>query len=490
LGFGSQAAVAARIEDAPQNDAEFIQYRAQRVAYWNEYQRTRAGSHYRSRLAQIYRSLIPRGQRVLEVGCGSGDLLAAVDPAYGLGIDFAPQMIETARATHPELDFEAADAHEFGAGEKFDYVILSDLVNDLWDVQQTFQQIAAVCDADTRIIINSYSRAWELPLAAARRLRLANPVLGQNWLTVDDIQNLLTLSGFEVIRTWQEVLCPLRVPILDSALNRYLVRFPILKHAALSNFLIARVAPTEHSPAERHTSVSVIVPARNEAGNIESILQRVPEMGAGTEIIFVEGNSSDHTYEEIERRIRETGRRRCKLLKQTGKGKGDAVRAGFAAASGDVLMILDADLTVPPEDLPRFLRALVSGTGEFVNGVRLIYPMQDEAMRFANLIGNKFFSWAFTFLLNQSVKDTLCGTKVLRRSHYQKIAENRSYFGDFDPFGDFDLLFGASRLNLKIVDLPVRYRKRVYGETNIQRWKHGVILLRMAAFASRRIKFV
>jgi glycosyltransferase involved in cell wall biosynthesis len=213
-------------------------------------------------------------------------------------------------------------------------------------------------------------------------------------------------------------------------------------------------------------------------------------MGRGTELIFVEGHSTDRTYETIEAAIARHPQINCRLYRQHGRGKGDAVRLGFEQASGDILMILDADLTVAPADLPRFYDAIASGKGEFINGVRLVYPMEDEAMRFFNLLGNKLFSWAFTWLLGQPIKDTLCGTKVLWRSDYARIAHNRTYFGDFDPFGDFDLLFGAAKLTLKIVEVPIRYGARRYGETNIQRWKHGWLLLRMVVFAARRIKFV
>jgi len=235
-------------------------------------------------------------------------------------------------------------------------------------------------------------------------------------------------------------------------------------------------------------TVSVIIAARNEAGHIDELLRRIPEMGSHTEIIFVEGNSNDDTYEVIKRSIAGSGRD-CRLLKQPGKGKGDAVRAGFEAAKGDILMILDADITVPPEDLPRFFDVLSSGIGEFVNGVRLVYSMESDAMRFFNVLGNKFFGWAFSWLLGQPIRDTLCGTKVLWASDYHKISRGRSYFGDFDPFGDFDLLFGAARLNLKIVEVPIRYRTRRYGKTNIQRWRHGWLLLKMVVFAARQIKF-
>ena len=265
---------------------------------------------------------------------------------------------------------------------EFDYIILSDLVNDLWDVQRVFEQIAGACSPSTRIIINTYSRLWELPLAAARRVGLAAHVTGPNWLTTEDLENLLYLAGFELIRSWQEILCPVRVPGIDALCNRYLVKIPPFGFAALANFMIARPAVRQPAPlADSEPLVSVIVPARNEAGNVEQVFQRVPEMGMGTEIVFVEGHSRDDTWGAIERAMAKYPERRCKLLRQTGEGKGDAVRLGFASAEGDLLMILDADLTVAPEDLPRFYAALRSGVAEFANGVRLVYPMEGRAMR-------------------------------------------------------------------------------------------------------------
>ncbi len=330
---------------------------------------------------------------------------------------------------------------------------------------------------------------WELPLAVVKRLGLGKPALDQNWLTVEDIAGLLNLVNIEVIRHWEEILWPLPTPVLDHFFNRFLVKVWPFNCLALTNFIVARLRPQQKQLPEAPL-VSVIVPARNEAGNISHIFVRTPEMGSGTELVFIEGHSRDNTYAAIEKAIADHPARRCKLLRQVGVGKGDAVRLGFANAGGEILMILDADLTVPPENLPRFYEALRSGKGEFINGVRLVYPVEKQAMRFLNLVGNKFFGLAFSWLLGQAVRDTLCGTKVLWKTDYERIAENRVYFGDFDPFGDFDLLFGAARFNLKIVEIPIRYRKRTYGTTNIQRWKHGWLLLKMVLFASRRIKFI
>jgi glycosyltransferase involved in cell wall biosynthesis len=281
------------------------------------------------------------------------------------------------------------------------------------------------------------------------------------------------------------VLCPVYLFGLDRLINRWIA--PLLPVFGLVVFFTAR---PRRLTAPRALKVSVVIPARNEAGNIEAAVRRTPLMGASTELIFVEGHSRDNTWAEIQRVAREHPEHPIKILQQTGKGKGNAVREGFAQATGDILMILDADLTMPPEELPKFYEVVASGRAEFANGCRLVYPMESQAMQFLNLCANKTFGLLFTWLLGQPLKDTLCGTKVLSREHYERIVANRAYFGDFDPFGDFDLLFGAGKLNLKIADIPIRYRDRTYGETNIRRWSHGWLLLRMVLFAARKLKFV
>jgi SAM-dependent methyltransferase len=479
---------------AGRTDAARERYSRARRAHWDAFARrldTWSGweGYYRRRLTQVYQFLVAPGQRVLEIGCAQGDLLAELRPSLGIGLELSGEVLKRAARRHPQLRFIQADAHDLGLKETFDAIILSDLVNDLWDVQGVFQQVAQLATGRTRIILNAYSRVWELPLAIARRVGLAKPTLDQNWLTVEDIAGLLSLADLEVIRHWEEVLWPLPTPLLAAWANRYLVKLWPFKTLAVTNFIVARRRP-QRQPMPKEPLVSVIIPARNEAGNIPQIFARTPAMGRGTELVFVEGHSKDDTYAAIEKAILDHPERRCQLLRQTGVGKGDAVRLGLARASGDILMILDADLTVPPEDLPRFYEVLRSGNGEVASGVRLVYPMEREAMPFLNLVGNKFFSLAFSWLLGQPIKDTLCGTKALWRADYERIAANRSYFGDFDPYGDFDLLFGAAKLNLKIIEVPIRYRERTYGATNIQRWRHGWLLLRMVLFAARRIKFV
>jgi len=449
--------------------------------------RVREGQrYYHELLKRRFSFLVPAALRVLEFGCSLGDLLAAVRPARGVGVDFSPAIIDLARRRHPELEFHATDALEFSCDEKFDYILLSDLVNDLPDVQALLSRLHQFTHPRTRLVMNFFNNLWRPVLAIAEAIGVKAPTPPQNWLSTQDMKNLLHLTGWEVIKTDPRVLWPVRTPLLEPLLNRWLA--PLLRPFCLTIFLVAR--PPHRTPPDRHHSCTVVVPARNEAGNIEAAVQRIPEMGLGTEIIFIEGGSKDDTWDQIQRVKLKYPQRRIKALKQHSQGKGGAVREGFAAATGDVLFVLDADLTVPPEQLPKFYEVARSGTAEFVNGVRLVYPMENEAMRFLNMVANKFFGLAFTWLLGQPIKDTLCGTKALFKEDYEAIAHNRSYFGDFDPFGDFDLLFGAAKLNLRIMDLPIRYQARAYGETNIQRWRHGWLLLRMTAFAALRLQFI
>lgn len=466
-------------------------YNLKRKEHWNKISIKRdnwkgEGVYYNNRLKYVYKFIIPENKRVLELGCATGDLLASLKPSYGVGIDFSEEMIKRAKEKYTNLNFILMDVHELDLKEKFDYIIIPDLVNDLWDVQVVFEKIYKHCNANTKIILNTYSRVWSGLLNFTGKINLSTPLLEQNWFTVEDINNLLEITNFQKLRNWSEMIFPLNIPIVTEIANRYLSKIWPFNYFALTNFIIFKPLINEEI---KPLKVSVIVAARNEEGNIEDIFNTTPKIGANTELIFVEGNSTDNTYKKIEETMKKYPDKDVKLFKQTGKGKGDAVRLGFEKATGDVLMILDADLTVSPDELYKFYDLISNHKAEFVNGVRLVYPMEKKAMRFFNLIGNKFFSLAFSWLIGQSVKDTLCGTKVLSKKHYEELAKNRAYFGDFDPFGDFDLIFGAAKLNMKILDMPVRYKERIYGETNIQRWRHGVILLRMVIFAARRIKF-
>jgi hypothetical protein len=355
-----------------------------------------------------------------------------------------------------------------------------------------FDEIRKVCHERTKVIVSYYNHFWEPILKFGEWIGLKRKTPNQNWLSQIEIQNLLMLAGFDAYRNCKRQLIPVNIPVVSWFFNKILAKLPIIRYFCINNYSFAKLTATasEAGVSDKY-SVSIVIPARNESGNIENAVKRIPRFGSSQEIIFIEGNSTDDTWDkigEVAGKFRDT--HTILTGRQEGKGKYDAVKKGFDMATGDILMILDADLTVPPEDLPKFYNAIATSKGDFINGSRLVYPMEKEAMRFLNMLGNKFFSIAFTWLLEQPFKDTLCGTKVIFREDYNRLVENRKFFGDFDPFGDFDLIFGAYKLNLRIVELPIRYRERTYGDTNISRFYHGLILLKMCAFAARKIKFI
>lgn len=425
----------------------------------------------------------------------------------GLHIRPTDRLIEIEPSTsllirHFEKNAAATSRHvasfEFPAGivavpfehiEHADYVLLAGNIHYERDIQSLLAAIGSQMNPSGRLILVYYSALWRPVMRLAARLGFRTTKSEPNWVAHEDVDNLLLLTDFEVVRRDSKVLVPLQIPVLSYFANRWLAPLPVFRIFSLAQIVVAR--PIAKRPYLEPPSVSIVVPARNEEGNIKQILERLPVMGPQDEVIFIEGNSTDDTWATIQHlEASYRGMLRIKIAQQYGKGKGDAVRRGFDMAENDILMILDADATVPPEDLPRFFDAVVSGKGEFINGSRLVYPMEKQAMRFLNLIGNKFFAFAFSFVLGQRFKDTLCGTKVLSREAYLRLARNRAYFGNFDPFGDFDLIFGAARMGLKIVEVPIRYRERTYGETNISRWRHGWLLLVMLVFSARRIKFL
>ncbi len=468
--------------------SHYLELRAsyERNAYFHRY------------LNRIISRQIPPGASVLDVGCGNGNLLAQLRPQVGIGIDLNPEAIADARQRHPEFTFHTCAVEDISTISlpKVDYVIVSGVLQQLYDLHTALAAIATVCHVDTRLIFCTYSRLWQPFIRLAEMIGRKMSLPAESWIPPDEIVSLLTQGNYTVVRQRPGVIMPLGVPVLADVINRWIAPLPGFRHLPLCTLTVARPLRLPEmsnytSAPPTDSSVSVVIPVRNEAGNIQPLLDRLPHMASRQEVIFVEGNSTDNTWEAVLAAVASyQGPMKLTAMKQDGKGKGDAVRKGFAAATGEILLILDGDISVPPEELPRFVNLIRDGRCEFANGSRLVYPMEKQAMQFLNMIANKCFGYLFTYLLGQRVRDTLCGTKVLSRNNYLRIAANRAYFGDFDPFGDFDLLFGAAHLNLQISDVPVHYKQRVYGETNISRFRHGVMLLQMCLFAARKITFV
>ena len=364
-------------------------------------------------------------------------------------------------------------------------VLLNGNLNYHFDVQELFTELHGKLSRTSRLIVVAYNPylAWVYRLASWMGIRKAK--LPTTFVTRPDLANIAILSCYEITRTRMVAYFPWKLLGLGGLINWIMPVIPILRWLGLAAVITLR--PLIPDQASR-PSLSVIIPARNEKGNIEDAVTRMPDLGTETEIIFVEGHSSDGTWGEIERVVAKYGsQRRLRAFRQTGRGKGDAVRLGFSHATGDLLTILDADLTMPPELLGRFYDAYRSGLAEFVNGTRLVYPMEGEAMRFLNHLGNVFFAKSLSLVLGIRLGDSLCGTKLLARHDYARMVSWREYFGEFDPFGDFELLFPAAVFGLGVLDVPIRYRARTYGTTNISRFRHGWMLFRMTLIGFFRI---
>lgn len=365
--------------------------------------------------------------------------------------------------------------------------LLNGNFNASLDIQTMLETCGAHLSRSDRVVVVVYNHylAWAYRLADRMGFRNGPPCT--TFVTRTNLGQLAKLSGFEVVRLRPAVYLPWHFFGIGTVVNAVMPAIPGLRWLSLVAVVVLR--PVKQST--QAPSVTVVIPARNERGNIESALQRLPDLGPSTEVIFVEGHSNDGTWEEI-RRVTSLwdgrGDMRVRAFQQTGRGKVDAVRLGFSKASGDVLTILDADLTMPPELLPRFLEAYCRGLGDFVNGTRLVYPMEGEAMRFLNRLGNVFFAKLVSWATEVPLADTLCGTKLLARRDYERCVRWRADFGDFDPFGDFELLFPAGVLGLGLVDIPVAYKSRTYGTTNIHRFRDGFRLLRMVFIGVFRLR--
>jgi hypothetical protein len=446
----------------------------------------RSNEYFYEGLKRLLQFIVEPGKRVLAVRCQTGHLLASVKPSYGVGVEIGEVMVGIASELHPGLHFVRGEPENLSLGEKFDY-ILFDYIFDTVDILRAFESIREHCTADTRLIIFNYNQLWEPILEVASRVGLRSKLVEPNWVSENDIRGFLKLAGFRPVRVHRRFLFPKWLPLFSWVLNNFLGRLPGVRRMCLMQVMVA--PPLPKPVREEDLTVSVVVPCRNERGNVASAVERIPQMGRDTEILFCDDKSTDGTPEEVRRMQRQYPEKNIRLIEGPGICKAENVWTGFRAARGDVLMILDADLSVMPEELPMFLRALASRQGDFVNGSRLVYPMQQNAMKFMNMVGNKVFGLLFSFLLDQRIKDTLCGTKVLWRKDWLSIEKNLGTWGIKDLWGDYELLFGASKLHLDIVEVPVHYQERIHGVTKMTRvFRNGLRMLRICWYAWLRLE--
>jgi hypothetical protein len=423
-------------------------------------------NYFYSLMEKALAFFVEPGERVLNIRSQTGWMLGAVKPSKGLGFELTAEMNEQARKANPEFDYQQGFPDQIDYSGTYDSIIIAD-PGETVDLQEQFRRLKACCHRGTRIYLYGFNSLWQSLLNFGVKIGLKMPQPEQNWLTESDIRGLFELAGFQVLKVHYVALCPIYIPIVSHICNHILAALPGLRRLCMIQVFVARSLP-ECSKAEL-PSVSVVIPCRNEEGNIQAAVERLPKLGRETEILFCDDKSTDNTRAEVERMMKLYPDKNIRLLDGPGICKSRNVWTGFDAAKGDILMILDADLAVMPEEMPRFVDAIVENRGEFINGSRLVYPIPHHAMKAANRFGNKVFSWLFSLLLGQRIKDTLCGTKVLWRSDWLRMRKYIDYWGVMDRWGDYDLLLGAAKLNLRIIDLPVHYQERVSGVSKMTR---------------------
>lgn len=452
---------------------------------WDRDKWIRDNRYFYDRLARRLQFIIEPGKRVLELRCETGHMLASVGASYGVGVEIGEEMVECARRQNPALRFVQSDLEKLELNETFDYIIFNHIFDTI-DILPALERVRRHCHSETLLLVINYNYLWQPILELATKVGLRSKLAEPNWVSENDIRGFLKLAGFRPVRKHRFLLFPKWIPLVSALLNDFVARLPGVRRLCLMQVMAAR--PMTSPAREEDVTVSVVVPCRNEVGNIQAAVERIPSMGKQTEVIFCDDKSTDGTADEVRRMQALHPEKSIRLLDGPGICKAENVWTGFRAARGDVLMILDADLTVMPEELPMFLRALVTSRGDFVNGSRLVYPMQQLAMKFMNLLGNKFFGAVFSFLLDQRLKDTLCGTKVLWRTDWVRMEKHLGTWGIKDMWGDYELLFGASKLHLEIVEVPVHYQERIHGVTKMTRvFANGVQMLRICWHAWSRL---
>jgi hypothetical protein len=443
--------------------------------YWHARNR-----YYHRTIRRLVEGMVPPGSQVLELGAGTGDGLAALRPARGIGLNPAEGLTSRAREKHPELEFHTVEVDDVrtSAGFQPDYVIMTNLLDYVYDVWDLLESLKASVSESTLLVITTSNPVWAPIIRLASRLGLRVPESPRNFITNRDIRSVLELQGYSVVEEGMALPVPMRIPLLGTLLNVIVPELPIVRYFSSIQYLVAR--PSTPRPP---LSCSVIVPCHNEEGNIEQCARRVPDMGTWTEVVFVDDGSTDGTREQVRRVMQDDPRVRL-ITFDKNRGKANAVRAGFEAARGDVLVILDADMAVMPEELPKFLKPLQEGRADFINGTRLVYAMEGRAMKVSNFFGNKGFCYLVSWVLRQRVSDTLCGTKVMFKKDFMRMP-----IGGKERWGDFDLLFGASRLKLRILEIPVHYQERRAGASKMRAMFEVWFFLRSCLEGWRSLRF-
>lgn len=432
--------------------------------------------YYYTQIQRLLKFLIPPGKSILYFGCYREDVIYSLDASSSVVIN---EEVDERISKNKSVEFVHCKYHLYNPQQEYDYIILDTVIGKTENINLLLRNISSACSSHTRIIIHQENYLWRPLLNFAASFGLKKQEKTQNWLSIKDVETYLETAGFESTRVYKKNIFPLKAGFLGPILNHFFSTIPVLDFLKLDQFIVGRFNKP-FTQLKSSSSLSICLTVKDEEHNIEPIVSSLPVLCENQEILFVEGNSTDNTAKEIERMKMLFPHKNIRLIKQPGKGQGDAIHTGFKEAKGEIIILYEGDGTSEPYDIQYFYEAIEAGRFEFIEGSRFVYPLSHKCMPLANKIGNVVFAKWFSFFLNQRTTDVLSGIKAIRKKDYEKIYNTWGFLGIPDPFGDFELLFGSARYGLKIGEIPIRYKPRVFGESKTSVFKHGWYLLKMA----------
>ena len=368
-----------------------------------------------------------------------------------------------------------------------DTILISDIEHQS-NPTSSLLSLSKIIRDDTKIIIISRNLVWMIFIKLLKSLFSFSPKKN-NFLPYSYLDNLFSICNLEVIRNEKIITLPIYIPFFTNLINR-IFRLPLLNIFCLSNITILKKKDQNFSN-NKDLRVSFIIPCKNEENNIKTFENEIKNSNQSNEYLFGDDNSMDKTIDEIDKLSKKLNNN--KILKYNGPGvcKSENVYKGIELSSGDIIVVYDADLTVDFKDVEFSIDILKNTNADFINCTRMIYPQKDGAMKFSNFIGNSIFANLFSLLFRKKITDTLCGTKIFFKKDWVKIKKNITGLGVKDLWGDFDLLIGAYKNNLKITEVPVTYHERKEDNTKMTSvFLNGIRMLSivLVAFYKLRLK--
>tara|TARA_B110000977_G_scaffold125183_1_gene160299 strand:+ start:1495 stop:2904 length:1410 start_codon:yes stop_codon:yes gene_type:complete len=352
---------------------------------------------------------------------------------------------------------------EINKNLNFDHIVIADIEHQKF-ITKNLIDLNEKIDNECRVIVLSKSIFWSTLINFYKKIKNIGPDKN-NFLPYSNLRKIFLNTNFEIVKNEKIIFFPFQFSLLTKFINQ-IFRFPVLNFFCMINLTVLKKVQKKNYQAEGK-KISFIIPCKNEGGNIKFFYEKIINSTINAEFLFGNDNSSDNTLDEIKKLQQAIPNKEIKIYDGPGVCKSENVYKGINLASGEIILIYDADLTVSFDDLVNSINLLLKTDADFINCTRMIMPQQKNAMKFLNFYGNLFFAFLFSILFKQKITDTLCGTKIFFKKDWEQIKKYNNTWGAKDLWGDFDLLLGAYKNNLKIVENPISYTDRKEDETKM-----------------------